>query len=631
MPSRTSADVAKFVDRIQGNILEGFNKDNQDFLFLRFLDQTSAREWLAGIADEVASVAEVRDFNHLFKRLKARRGGELGMLKATWMNIAFSFAGLKALGVGPADLARFPRPFSDGMLARAGTIGDVGQSDPAGWIPPFRKSGGIHAVMIVASDSQEDLGEHTLRYIHNMGINGGVQLVYLQEGSVREDEPGHEHFGFRDGVSQPAVRHYNGHGKNGEPIQGHPGQDRLHAGEFLLGYPTQVPAPKPCPRAGTDPVFLNPNPDEGPISPLNANETAPDWATDGSYLVFRRLAQDVRGFREFIAKKSLEAFPALAKTNPQTAIDAMGAKIVGRYRSGCPLELTKDQVPLIGNKLPANFDPAAGDPSLLFPKVLGDDKNSPDNIGNLAEDSNVDNHFEYHDDPEGRIVPRGSHIRKAYPRDSATPGGGESDTQTHRLLRRGIPFGTSFRPSLGATGHGGKAGVEEPGDRGLLFLCYQSSLARQFEFVQTNWVNNPNFPGKPKPPTDPDPKTGLWTSDLDPSDPDGQDPVIAQNTPDGPMKVPSGVGVPDNPRRFTMTHFVTTTGGEYFFQPSIEAIHVVLAGKASPFDPGGLPGAVFNDNPGGIDFPGFDPCQAAIADAGGAVAQGQPAKGGGPT
>ena len=84
--------------------------------------------------------------------------------------------------------------------------------------------------------------------------------------------------------------------------------------------------------------------------------------------------------------------------------------------------------------------------------------------------------------------------RKVYPRDSPTPGGGESDTQTHRILRRGIPFGTSFRPSLGATGHGGKFGVEEPRDRGLLFLCYQSSLARQFEFLQRVWVNNPTFP-----------------------------------------------------------------------------------------------------------------------------------------
>ena len=108
------------------------------------------------------------------------------------------------------------------------------------------------------------------------------------------------------------------------------------------------------------------------------------------------------------------------------------------------------------------------------------------------------------------IVPRAAHIRKAYTRDETLPGlkdaeDSESVTQTHRLLRRGIPFGTSFRPSLGATGHGGKFGVEEPNDRGLLFLAYQSDIERQFEFVQNNWVNNVNFPqsGDGQDPIDP--------------------------------------------------------------------------------------------------------------------------------
>src|SRR5262249_38808311 len=160
---------------------------------------------------------------------------------------------------------------------------------------------------------------------------------------------------------------------------------------------------------------------------------------------------------------------------------------------------------------------------------------------NLAEDSFLDNHFEYGGDPLGAVCPHAAHIRKAYPRDSATPGGGESDTQTHRLLRRGIPFGTSFRPSLGATRHGAQPGLEDPGARGRPSLASQASLDRQFEFVQRLWVNNPDFPGNSSPPTAPDPTTGLWTSDLDSSDPDGQDPVIAQNTPDGLMKIP----VPD--------------------------------------------------------------------------------------
>lgn len=614
---RASSDIAKNLDRIQGNILEGFNKDYQSFLFLRFTDPGRAKFWLASVAPEVASVEEVRTFNDLFKKMVQRRKGELGILKATWMNLAFSFAGLKALGITPADLSKFPQAFSDGMKARAARIGDVGQSDPEKWIAPFQ-SGDIHAVMIVASDSQEDLGEHVLRYIHNMGINGGVQLAYLQEGSVRGDDPGHEHFGFKDGVSQPAVRHYDPHNPKAEPIQADPGQDRLHAGEFILGYPTQIGTPKSCGKDGkSNPVFLNPNPDEGPVSPGHANESSPDWAVDGSYLVFRRLAQDVRGFRDLVASRAVEFFPSVAATDPKRAVDIMGAKLVGRYASGCPLEKTKDEEPLIGNKLPSDFDSAAGDPSLLFPQVLGDDTSSLNHVGNLAEDSDFDNNFEYGDDPQGLTVPRGAHIRKAYPRDSATPGGGESSTQQHRIIRRGIPFGTSFRPSLGATGHGGKAGVEEPGDRGLLFLCYQSSLARQFEFIQSVWVNNVNFPGNPNPPTAPDPSTGQWFSDLDANDPDGQDPIIAQNTADGPIKIPvasSGDPTQADPAktiRFQMHHFVTTNGGEYFFQPSIEALFTVFAGQPSPVvPPGPTPSGPSDD-----DDPNFDPCADAIKEA----------------
>jgi deferrochelatase/peroxidase EfeB len=254
--------------------------------------------------------------------------------------------------------------------------------------------------------------------------------------------------------------------------------------------------------------------------------------------VFRRLAQDVEGFHKFVnnTAKDNKMDPAI-----------LGAKLVGRYASGAPLELTEDEEDLVKDKkLPADFDPAKGDPAQWFPAVLGD----------LSENSARDNHFEYGDDTAGLTVPRAAHIRKAYPRDEQVPlqtlEDSESSTQTHRVLRRGIPFGTSFRPSLGATGHGGKFGVEEPNDRGLLFLAYQSSIERQFEFVQGAWVNNVNFPLKE----------------------DGHDPIIAQR---------------DSPRTFTLPtgpagqaihlklleHWVTTTGGDYFFQPSIDALHLL--------------------------------------------------------
>ena len=84
---------------IQGNILGGFNKDFQTFLFLHFSDPVKGRAWLGHMAPEIATSEEVLAFNTLFKQANRRRQHEYGILKATWTNLAFTPSGLKALGV----------------------------------------------------------------------------------------------------------------------------------------------------------------------------------------------------------------------------------------------------------------------------------------------------------------------------------------------------------------------------------------------------------------------------------------------------------------------------------------------------------------------------------------------------
>lgn len=521
--NRSQPDIRNHLHDIQGNILAGFNKDFQSFLFLEFTRPEQAKQWIAGIANEIASCDEVLDFNRLFKKLKNRRGGEPGILKATWTNIAFSFSGLTALGVS-GDLSSFPQAFRDGMAARAATIGDVGANAPANWISNFSAQN-IHAVLIVASDTQSDMREQVSRYIQNMTALGGVDLVFLQEGEVRQDQPGHEHFGFKDGVSQPGIRGITPT-TGSDPNQGDPGQDLLYPGEFVLGYPTQIAAEMP----GHD----GPNPDPGPIS-----RSGPDWTRNGSYMVFRRLRQDVQGFHEFVNAQA----DALG-----LAPDIMGAKLVGRYASGCPLERV--------DGAPTTVDPNAGDPSVSDPSLLTDAKI---------------NDFEYAsdipamDDTDGHLVARGAHIRKAYPRNSQFPG--ESETQTHRLLRRGIPFGTSFRPTLGAASSGPRdASALE--DRGLLFVCYQSDLERQFEFVQSAWVNNAEFPCS---------IAGAGMS-CPVGQPDGQDPIIAQSVDPRTFRLPLPDGSVAN---LAMQQWVTTTGGEYFFQPSLGALNEIAGPRTN--------------------------------------------------
>ncbi len=492
---------------IQGNIFGGFSKDFQAFLFLKFKGDTAGRAWIAEIMkpdnrNRVSTSEEVLRFNNQFKTLTAQGIKPETVIAAAWTNLALSFQGLKKLGIAQTDLDAFPLVYREGMKARKTIIGDTGESDPAKWIEPFRSSD-VHAILLVAADNETDLLVRIDDITTTAAFTAGVTILLQQDGRTRVDQPGHEHFGFKDGVSQPGIRGLNQpDDPQTNPDQGHPGQDLLHPGEFVLGYPTQIP------RANGHEGL---NTDEG-----SPSTSGPTWTADGSYLVFRRLQQDVSGFRRQVAH--------LARQQGISE-DLMGAKLVGRYKSGCPLEATKFQV--------APTTPSLVDPGIANPA--------------LADSDALNNDFEFGDDADGAICPLGAHIRKAYPRDEQTlPDAlnptakredSESETQTHRLLRRGIPFGHSF----GAV-HGGGA----HDSRGLLFLAYQTDLVRQFEFVQSQWVNEEKFPPFP---------TGAQP---------GQDPIIAQSKV-GPFEL-------SLEHSLQVKHFVTTTGGEYFFAPSIDAL-----------------------------------------------------------
>ncbi len=504
------------LDNIQGNILAGFNKDFQTFLFVNFPAGGDAKGWLKALAPDVATSAEVSAFNTLFKAINARRGDEQGTVKATWLNVALSASGLAALGVPQQELEAFSASFRAGMAAQAGAIGDEGANAPVHWIEPLGSTE-VHALLLLASDDPSDLDEAALREIDRLGEHD-LRLLFKQNGRARSDLPGHEHFGFKDGVSQPGIRGFTLAANPADPNQGQPGQDLLWPGEFVLGYPAQQPHPEPPspmpgpPGYGGGEAPPSVSTSEVPVDPGPVSVGGPEWAADGSYLVFRRLQQDVEGFGRFMQQSA-------AAENVSSAL--LGAKLVGRYKSGCPLEHTSDE--------PVGLDPQVADPSIADASLLSEAKI---------------NNFEYSNDAEGAIVPRAAHIRKVYPRDEATPGGGEADTQTHRLLRRGIAYGEPFDP--GAPSGSPQAGdVTFPRDRGLLFLCYQRSLEDQFEFVQRQWVNNPNFP---------QPEAG-------------QDPVIAQLAEPRSAHVP-GLGQP----QLSIPQFVRTTGGEYFFTPSISAL-----------------------------------------------------------
>jgi Dyp-type peroxidase family len=479
------------LDLVQGNIV-GFNKDHQRFVFLAFQSAAAGRAFLGLIEPDIASAREVKVFNGLFKEISRRRG-EKGIVEASWTNIALSAHGLQVIEAPGLD--SFPEVFREGMAARASIIGDVDDSAPATWVPPFSQQTPVDAVVILAADSPFDLEASYGRLQQKLAQSGVSELLPHQDGDVRPDpNRGHEHFGFKDGISQPGIARLTQPSKHG--------QETIATGEFIIGYPDET---------GHISGEATPAPTQGQAGyPTDPGTPAlPSWTKDGSFVVFRRLRQNVGAFKDFLSAEAASA---------QVTADLLGAKLVGRWRSGAPLERTRNS--------PKKLDPSAEDPSITHPSILSD---------------HHINDFVYEpDDADGHLVPRAAHIRKVNPRNQVPPG--EAETRRHRILRRGIPYGPEFQtneqpyPTTGP--------IPDTQDRGLLFVCYQASIERGFEFLQTQWVNQTDFP-----------QAG-----------DGRDPIVSQDMSSRPFNLtPQGL-------HLEIARWVTTTGGEYFFAPSLAAI-----------------------------------------------------------
>ena len=405
---------------IQGNILAAFNKDHEVIMFLRFPDASSGQQWLKDVLPSIATTKDVAAFNDQFSAARRQSGGkDPTNLKATWVQLGLTFNGLLTLAPNlQNDLASF-QAFVQGAAARAGSLLDA---DPATWVIG-RDDQQVHALLVIAADDEYDL-DNKLNAMRGLATKHGLATILEQRGdTLPADLKGHEHFGFKDGISQPGVRRFSHPDPTNKQDSEHPGAFLIFPGEFVLGYPMQgaLNASSPAPSQ--------------PANPL----PAPSWMKDGSFMTFRRLNQDVLGFKGQV----IEQMGNLQAAQPSVTIsqDLMGAKLVGRWASGTPVDLAPTQ-----------------------------------DSGNVSS-----NNFEFANDGSGQRCPLFAHIRKVYPR---------SDQETaahHRILRRGIPFGQPFDPSGGPGG-----GVND--ERGLLFIAFMADIENQFEFLQTAWVNSPFFP-----------------------------------------------------------------------------------------------------------------------------------------
>jgi Dyp-type peroxidase family len=221
------------------------------------------------------------------------------------------------------------------------------------------------------------------------------------------------------------------------------------------------------------------------------------FGENGTYLVVRQLEQDVPTFLGYVAEQTIrDGCP------DAYAAERLASKIVGRERDGTPL------VPYVNRK---------------------------------------DNEFGFAEDPYGYGCPIGSHIRRANPRDSFENNNVLSKraslSNRHRILRRGRSYGPVFDHKA--------TDDEKNKKRGLMFICVNADLERQFEFIQQNWINGPAFFGLS----------------------DERDPLIGNQDADPTHRCPFTVpGLPAPTRVDGIPRFVTVKGGEYFFLPGQKAL-----------------------------------------------------------
>lgn len=278
--------VGVFPGDIQGNILRGYNLAVSAPLFVRFGSPADARDLLDEVLPFVTS---------------ARRWDTK---PTSTLNIAFTHGGLAALAV-PADvLDSFPKAFRDGMRARASLLGDVGPSEPQHWDAGLG-TGEAHALFEIQAADDAEL-ERALDDLRQRLIHFGATIVSAQRGSRLPDRK--EHFGFVDGVGQPAMQGTD---------DARRGQGQLDVFHQWLGLPIG--------EIFHGHVDADGHPSPGPSEPFTLN---------GTFLVWRKLHEDAATFRTWTAAQAAH----LAMDE-----ELLRAKLVGRWSDGSPLALAPDR------------------------------------------------------------------------------------------------------------------------------------------------------------------------------------------------------------------------------------------------------------------------------------------------
>jgi Dyp-type peroxidase family len=425
--SPEDATTLAMLNDLQGNILKGHGRDNTVHIFLSFKTGQSAevKKFLRSLGHKMPSALDQFTKSQLYKTT----GQDGGLFIATFL----SSEGYKALGlesVQPSGAA-----FTAGMKLRRNLLKDSPSTE---WDLHFANA--IHAMILLAHDNLGTLTSDSFALQQEIAaLNGAVTVLGQEVGLAQRNGNTHpiEHFGYVDGRSQPLMLE--------EDLE-----DEKKAGGIDKWDPT-IPLGQvlvSCPGGKLDVSF-------------------------GSFFVFRKLEQNVKGFKT----KEQTLRQQLKTESGHDPDELAGAFVVGRFENGTPVEVSPAEQPVSTHPL------------------------------------SVPNNFNFDADLDGLRCPYAGHIRKTNPRD-------KSIKSTSRLMaRRGITYGERADPP-----NDGRLDNKPEGNVGLLFMAYQSSIEKQFEFTQQSWANTTSF---------------HFNS---PSQPVGIDPVIGQPPSGGDERYPLNYG-----------------------------------------------------------------------------------------
>jgi Dyp-type peroxidase family len=429
---------------VQGGIVTSYETTSHGaLLMLAIEDPTAAVAFMERVMAEVTR--ETRAGAPPAGESSAAGQTDQGRDSPVYVNVAFTFEGLRAAGLTEAELALFPLEFREGMAARASMLGDLRTNHPRRWKLPraYRQPAGaspqsplrveptsVHLLLQLRlgaavdpswkgnlDDPGHPLHPHFARW-RDAAESAGLRLLAVQplqrlfRQSKGQPPVVIEHFGFADGDS--------GSDPHVDPRDnGRTWRNQVHLGELLQGHANAADA--------------EPHPSDD-----NARRRMA-WLRNGSFMVVRKLAQDVRAF-----ERAVDAgVRALAPRGGAKAKAALGellrAKLVGRWDDGRSLT-------------------------------------APDSKGN---------DFDFRADPSGSRCPFHAHIRRANPRLGEAGFNELPGRRPPRIARRGMSYGPAYDPTRPE---------REDEERGLVFMAYNADLAEQFEVVQS-WLSGGNSSG----------------------------------------------------------------------------------------------------------------------------------------